>query len=76
LCENIKLFRPFAASKIDFGGFDLMFRAESGFGSNAIPSVGPPLVSVLSPPLSLIKRAVSGPNATAFYPSIPNGGFD
>jgi hypothetical protein len=28
------------------------------------------------PPLSFIKRAVSGQNATAFLPSIPNGGVD
>jgi hypothetical protein len=46
------------------------------FRSNAIPKLIRPLVSVLPLPLSFIKRAVSGPNATAFYPSIPNGGFD
>jgi hypothetical protein len=61
-------------SKIDFGDFDPMFRLNAALDRNAIPWFAA-RQRKSEPPASL-KRAVLGQNATAFLPSIPNGGVD
>jgi hypothetical protein len=63
-----------AGSQIDFGHFAPMFRLNAASDRNAIPWFAARLRKS-EPPASL-KRAVSGQNATAFLPSIPNGGID
>jgi hypothetical protein len=74
LCENIKLFRHIIRSQIDFRYFDPMFRLNAALDRNAIPWFAARLRK--SEPSAFQKRAVSGQNATAFLPSIPNGGVD
>jgi hypothetical protein len=61
-------------SKIDFGHFAPMFRLNAALDRNAIPWFAARLRK--SEPPAFQKRAVSGLNATAFLPSIPNGGVD
>jgi hypothetical protein len=52
-----------------------MFPLNAALDRNAIPKALP-LVSVSQSPRAFKKHAVSGLNATAFLPSIPNGGVD
>jgi hypothetical protein len=72
--KTLSFFGASRACSIDFGHFDPMFRLNAALDRNAIPWFAARQRKT-QPPASL-ERAVSGLNATAFLPSIPNGGVD
>jgi hypothetical protein len=73
--KTLSFFNTSRPCSIDFCQFDPMFPLSAALDRNAIPK-GLPLVSVSQSPRASKKHAVSGLNATAFLPSIPNGGVD
>jgi hypothetical protein len=72
--KTLSFFGHMIGCQIDFGHFDPMFRYNAALDRNAIPWFAARLRK--SEPPASKKRAVSGQNATAFLPSIPNGGVD
>jgi hypothetical protein len=72
--KTLSFFGYMSGGQIDFGHFDPMFRFNAALDRNAIPWFAARLRQ--SEPPASRKRAVSGQNATAFLPSIPNGGVD
>jgi hypothetical protein len=73
--KTLSFFNACLSPSIDFCHFAPMFPLNAALDRNAIPE-GLPLVSVSQSPRASQKHAVSGLNATAFLPSIPNGGVD
>ena len=72
--KTLSYFGHISPCQIDFGHFDPMFPLNAALDRNAIPWFAARQRKT-EPPASL-ERAVSGLNATAFLPSIPNGGVD
>src|SRR6202012_3713506 len=72
--KTLSFFSASRARSIDFGHFAPMFRLNAALDRNAIPWFAARQRKT-QPPASL-ERAVSVLNATAFLPSIPNGGVD
>jgi hypothetical protein len=72
--KTLSFFGYMIGCQIDFSHFDPMFRLNAALDRNAIPWFAARLRQ--SEPPASRKRAVSGQNATAFLPSIPNGGVD